>query len=577
MAKKSIIIVYFILATVFLSACSLVQKDVVRQAPAAVPDDMQDSTSYSLYVLAEIYRQKEDYQGALPYLKKAIELDPEADFLKKELISLYLLLKDKDKALEVAQDLVNKSPDDTDGLMILAKLKQFIKQDQDAREIYKKILQLNPDNENIYMILGRQYMESDMIDEAFSLYTKMASHFPESYVAHFFLGRIHIKKQNPDYAEKEFKKSIQLNPELVEPRFELVQLYRGKETEKSVLNPDIIKLYGEILEIEPSNIRADLELALYYHNHGETVEAGSRFARIGLETTDKPDMIMLVAREFIGNERYKDASIVFPGMLRGAPEDSTLNYLAGVAFDALKETKNALFHFSKVKPSSDYYKKSVIHMAFLYNEEGDREKAIQFLEDRNEELPLDVDIMMYLASFYEDAERYEDAISLLNTGLQQVKDQGALMFKLGIVQDKAGMKDKCIETMKRVIELEPKNATALNYLGYTYAEMGENLDQAEKLITRALAEKPDDGFITDSLGWVYFKLQQYDKAIPILEKAVELSSSDPVIVEHLGDAYLKTDQLAKALEAYKKARAAIKEDKPLLHQKIKDLEKRIHE
>ena len=96
--------------------------------------------------------------------------------------------------------------------------------------------------------------------------------------------------------------------------------------------------------------------------------------------------------------------------------------------------------------------------------------------------------------------------------------------------------------MQRAIALNPQNAAALNYLGYTYAELGERLDEAEKLIRRALAIEPDDGYFIDSLGWVYYQRGDYQKAVDQLERAIERAGDDPTVTEHLGDAYEKLGQ-----------------------------------
>ena len=106
---------------------------------------------------------------------------------------------------------------------------------------------------------------------------------------------------------------------------------------------------------------------------------------------------------------------------------------------------------------------------------------------------------------------------------------------------------------------------------YTFADLGRNLDEAERLIREALNHKPDDGYITDSLGWVYFKKGQYGKAIEILEKAVTLVPDDPIMLEHLGDAYLKVDNKAKALEFYKRSLLLKKKDKETIEKKIQTL------
>ena len=114
-----------------------------------------------------------------------------------------------------------------------------------------------------------------------------------------------------------------------------------------------------------------------------------------------------------------------------------------------------------------------------------------------------------------------------------------LHFNLGVAYDKINKKEDCIIEMKETIKLNPKHANALNYLGYTYAEKGINLNEAISLIKKALQIKPDDGYYLDSLAWAYFQKGWVDDAIEILEKAVTLVKDDPVMYEHLGDIYLK--------------------------------------
>jgi len=133
-------------------------------------------------------------------------------------------------------------------------------------------------------------------------------------------------------------------------------------------------------------------------------------------------------------------------------------------------------------------------------------------------------------------------------------------FQLGALYDEHKNKEKTIEHMKKAIELNPQNAAALNYLGYTWAEMGVRLEEAESLILRALKIEPNDGFYIDSLGWVYYQKGDYQRAVEQLERAVELARDDPTIIEHLGDAYEKTGKMERALERYREALKRSKEE-----------------
>ncbi len=577
---------HFFLVLAFLGAGCTQSPRIVKTVKTVEPEIIEaplspageeaelEASSYYYYTRSEIYKRTGEFDKALDELLKAVKTDPDSSFLRKELIALYLHKKENTKALETAQDLVDIDPVDTDSLLILAKLKQMLNQMGEATDIYQKILQLNPDQENAYLPLGQIYMDTGNLDEAFNLYTNMAHHFPDSFAAHFFLGKIHVMKNNPDYAEKEFLKTIKLNSDLLEPRFELINIYQTPETTDSI--PKIVRLYNEILGIDANNIRAGLELPLFYHYHGEADKASDLLADIGKKSMDDQSILRIATRELLGKKRFNDAAIVFTGMLKGAPGDSTLEYLAGIAYDSLKQTRMAIRHFLRVKPDSDYYKKSIVHIAFSYNENEQTDKAIGFLEVKHRELPEDMDIIIYLAAFYEEQEAFGKAITLLNKGVDLYPDAVDLIFRLGVVQDKSGQKQACIQSMKRAIELDPDNANALNYLGYTYADLGENLDAAESLVLKALSLKPEDGFITDSLGWIYYKKGRFAEAISTLEKAVRLTQGDPIITEHLGDAYHRDNRLTEALETYKNARSKSKAAIPGLDAKIRHLEKLLH-
>jgi Flp pilus assembly protein TadD len=105
--------------------------------------------------------------------------------------------------------------------------------------------------------------------------------------------------------------------------------------------------------------------------------------------------------------------------------------------------------------------------------------------------------------------------------------------------------------MKQVLAVTPDDAQALNYLGYTYAEMGVNLEEALSLLKRGVALKPDDGFILDSLGWAYYKLKRYGEAVNQLERAVKLTERDQTVIGHLIDAYCASHAYKKALPLLK--------------------------
>jgi Tfp pilus assembly protein PilF len=130
--------------------------------------------------------------------------------------------------------------------------------------------------------------------------------------------------------------------------------------------------------------------------------------------------------------------------------------------------------------------------------------------------------------------------------------------------------------MEQVLQLDPDQANALNFIGYTWAEKGINLDKAEEMINKALKIKPGDGYIQDSLGWLYYQKGDYKRAADELMKAQQSAPEDPVIAEHVADAYVKLGDQAQATEFLERAlKLDTKgERKQILEEKLKGLEKK---
>jgi Flp pilus assembly protein TadD len=214
----------------------------------------------------------------------------------------------------------------------------------------------------------------------------------------------------------------------------------------------------------------------------------------------------------------------------------------------------------------------VVHVASILQDQGQMEGAVAHLKTAIQDNPENADLKYYLASVYEEARQFAEAERMLLQAIDKDPRNGRYYFRLGVVYDKQKKKDACIEAMRKAIELDPKDASALNYLGYTYADLGQNLDEAERLVLEALKHKPNDGYITDSLGWVYYQKGQFEKALQVLKKAAELANEDPVVLEHVGDAYLKLNDKINALKYYQKSMAKREKEKDKEPEKVKEKE-----
>jgi len=522
------------------------------------------------YFLKSLHsRNQDDFDMAVNDLKKAIEADPQSRYLLKELVMLYLNQKDETHALATMEVLLKKNPDDVETLILFARLKHVFNQPEGVKEIYEKIIRLDPEKRNIYLLLGQQYIEENDYENAHRVYKSLIKQFPESYAGYFFLGRTLSQQGKTKAAIAAFKKTLKLEPDLEEPRWELIKLYQSQgRTNKAE------KIYREILESDDKNIEAAMGLGFLYYKNKKFEQSDRILMPLGLRSLKESAIIRKLIQNYIEKQRHTQALVIVKGMLKGAPQNSELNYIAATVYHFLKKDSMAIRHFDKVKPDSDFYTEAVVQIAFILQNRGDIDEAIRRMQAMVKTASDKPEMMLYLGGMYEEKKDYEQAVKVLKQGLALAPDDTKLNFRLGVVYDKQGQKQSSIEIMKHVIGLDPQHYNALNYLGYTYTESGKNLDEAEQLISRALKIKPDDGYITDSLGWVYYKKGDYATALQFLKKAAALVPDDPIILEHLGDAYMKMNTPDKALKYYRRSLSKRKNNKRIINEKIENIIKK---
>jgi len=511
-------------------------------------------------------RNKNDFAMAINDLEKAIQADPNSLYLQKELVILYLNQKDKPNTLKTMEALLKKNPDDVEILILSARVKHIFNKSEGVEEIYEKIIRLDPQKRNIYLLLGQQYTEANDLKNALRVYRSLIKQFPQSYAGYFFIGRTLSQQGKTKAAIAAFKKTLKLEPGLEEPRWELIKLYQSKGNIKKAE-----KIYLEIIESDEQNIDAAMGLGYLYYKNKKIKQSDRILGALGQRSLKESAIIRKLIQNYIDKQRNTEALVIVRGMLKGAPHNSELNYIAATVYHLKKKDSTAIRHFDEVKSDSDFYTDAVVQIAFILQNQGKIDEAIRRMETLVKTASDKPEMMLYLGGMYEEKEDYERAVKVLKQGIALSPDNTKLHFRLGVVYDKQGQKQSSVDIMQHIIELDPQHYNALNYLGYTYTELGKNLDEAELLITRALKIKPDDGYITDSLGWVHYKKGNYELALQFLKKAAALVPDDPIILEHLGDAYIKMNTPDKALKYYRRSLSKRKNNKSVINDKIQKI------
>jgi tetratricopeptide (TPR) repeat protein len=189
------------------------------------------------------------------------------------------------------------------------------------------------------------------------------------------------------------------------------------------------------------------------------------------------------------------------------------------------------------------------------------------------ERPDDIEVIMALGNVLRSRKEYARAAEVYTRAVERIgtpdRGQWVLFFYRGTSYERAKQWEKAEADLKRALELVPETLTngraqVLNYLAYSWVDMGINIDEAFKMLQRAVELAPRDGMIIDSLGWAYYRLGRYEDAVRELEKAVELKPGDPTINDHLGDAYWRVGRRLEARFQWDHAKALNPEHEDLI-------------
>jgi tetratricopeptide (TPR) repeat protein len=219
-----------------------------------------------------------------------------------------------------------------------------------------------------------------------------------------------------------------------------------------------------------------------------------------------------------------------------------------------------------VSPQSPYAANARVMQALVLFREGRREEALAMAQVNAAIGPRG---QRALADMYRGLERWSDAEAIYTRLLGENARDWRLHFARGVARDQMHRWDEAENDLRHALELEPDQPDVLNYLGYTWADRGENLDEALAMIQRAVEQRPRSGAMIDSLGWVHYRRGDFDQAIEFLERAVELEPASAVVNDHLGDAYWRADRRIEARFQWQRALALAEgENRTTIAQKL---------
>jgi tetratricopeptide (TPR) repeat protein len=471
-------------------------------------------------LLGRLYYLNKDLTKAESEFKTAMSIDPTSEEAITNLAYLYNDEGDNKKAAEV----LSAVPDDKRTAKIYSALGTTYEQQKEykkAIESFRKALTIDKENLDAMRGLAQNLANDNQIEAALEEYRTIQDADPQDATAALRVAEIYRRMGKFDLAMENLKKAGALVQDSLEIPYNeaLILEAQGKYDEAGQV---MQKLVAHPL---PPDARAGdkANRALFLERLGNIYREGGR-PMLALETFRK--IIDLGGDET--SRGYQDLIDAYREQKQWAEATKT-------AQEAVKKLPND--------------KSLKLALAQQLADTGKTEESIQLAKTVQKENPEDRDTYIMLSQIYMHLKRWKDAENSVTQAEKlatRPEEKEYVQFLTGDLYERQKKYEQAEQAFRQVLQQNPSNSMALNYLGYMLADRNNHLEEALTLVKKALDLDPQNYNYIDSLGWVYFKLGNYDQAEENLRRAAEKAPNDATIQDHLGELYARTNRFKLA-------------------------------
>lgn len=559
-----------------------VDREAMREAmdSAAHDDPAASSASYAHYLQSRLLHLEGNHRGAVDELRLALATDDGNPQLLTQLGEEYARLGDLVRAERELRRAVEKSPAYHPAHVLLGRVLMESGHLARARQHLRRAVALRPRDPEAYLVLSQLHLDAKAPDEAVKVVEALAHALPGEASGYRRLGLALAERGDTARAERLLTKAAERDPGDVEVWSTLARLHeeagRAKEAEDAL---------AHALEADPDSREVLLSAGRAALKGGSVTRARAYFDRL-LSLSSSPELAVRVAFSYLSAHQSAAAEAVLDAARKDSPGEPRLAYYAGLVAERMRRFSTAATAFGEVPPDAEVFPDARVRRARCLSLSGDHARALVLYRAAVKETPADLELriaharalersgspskgeavlrealggegaaMAYdaLAGLLERQGHAKEALALLRDAVARSPKDQDLLFSLGAALERQGDVTGALARMRTVLLVAPDHAAAMNFIGYLLAQHGRDLDEAERLVRRALALRPDNAAFVDSLGWVYFQRGEARKAVELLERAVDLAPDEPAILEHLGDAYLKAARATDASVSWKRA------------------------
>jgi len=544
-----------------------------RNEPLASP------AAYAHFLASRLAHEDGDHRNSADELRLALATDEGSALLHTRLAEEFQHMGDLAHAEGELKKVLEHDTRDASAQLLMGKILLAGHRFSRARLHLRQAIQLAPRDPDAYLTLAQLHLEQSSPDEALAVVEELAQALPGEPSGYKRLGLSFLDREDLPRAQLMLERALDRDPGDFEVWAMLAQIYQAQgRLERAEA------AFDKALELDPDSRDVLLWAGKLSLQQGSPVRARAYFDRL-LSFADNADWTLKIASAYLSAQRLSEASEVLEQARSVAPGPK-LSFSTGLVRERLRRFVQAADAYGEVPPDADLFPEARLRRALCLSQAGLHAKALELFEQAKQERPDQLslyvpyaaaleraglptealallekarkdapvpEILDALDTLYERLGRGPEGLSLLQRAVAERPRDEELLYALGAAYERRGELERAMQQMRAVLGLNPKNAAALNFIGYTLADKGTNLDEAEKLIRRALELQPDSGAFLDSLGWLDFRKGDVFRAVIHLEKAVSLLPDDPLVREHLGDAYARAGRKKDAVDAYRRA------------------------
>ncbi len=495
-------------------------EQIVKLDPKSVEDHL---------LLGRLYRVDNDLLKAENQFKVAVSLQPDSEEAVTTLALLYNEEGDSARALQV----LNAIPEKARTSKLYATLGFTYEQQKEykkAVEAYRRATEMDHDNLDAVRGLAQNLLNDGQTDAALEQYRIIVEADPSDAQTYMHIAEIDRRNGKFDQAMEALKKANSIVPDSLEVQYNIAIIDEGQGK-----YDEAIQVLNQLLD---KTEHSDGQYSVPEKNNRAVF-----LERLGTvyREVNKPQLALDTFRRMLelGDE---NAIRGYQELIETYRENKQWDLATSTAQEAAKKFPN----------DRNLQMVSASQQADMGKPDAAIEQVKKMLKGNAD----DREVYIALAQMYSRTKNWTEAETSINRAIQlasRQEEKDEAIFIQGSIYERQKKYDLAEEAFHKVLADNPKNAAALNYVGYMLADRGTRLEEALGYLRRAVALDPQNGAYLDSLGWVYFKLGNYDLAEANLRRASERIASDPTIHEHLGELYQKTGRLKLAVTHWERA------------------------